>query len=121
MDVGKLRTKLHALDWNTLFSCSDPEMCWQILVSNITQVADAMCPIKKFKISKVKKNWVHDTLLEMINDRDQARNKFRRTKTPEDKAQYIHLRSQTEKCVDVARQEFTKHNLHKYEGDVKKF
>ena len=29
-----------------------------------------MCPIKEFKISKVKKNWVHDTLLEMINDRD---------------------------------------------------
>ena len=121
LDVGRLRTELHALDWNTLFSCSDPEMCWQILVSNITIVADAMCPIKQFKISKVKKNWVHDTLLEMINDRDQARNKFRRTKTPEDNAQYIHLRNQTKKCVDVARQEFTKHNLHKYEGDVKKF
>ena len=119
--IAKLQEDLTNLNWSPFYDCVDPSVCWDIMLKNITTVADRQCPLKKIKIKKIKLPWVNHGILETINDRGNALKPFERTKNPTDWTTYKRLRNEVKRGVREAREDFTVETLERTAGDHKKF
>ena len=55
-------------------------MIWNYLLDTMQLFINEQCPLKKFKISKVKEPWVTPELLEFIKDKDKVLKKTKKNK-----------------------------------------
>ena len=122
LDIAKLQDDLTNLNWSPFYDCVDHlSVCWDIMLKNITTVADRQCPLKKIKVKQIRLPWVNHGILETINDRDNALKLFERTKNPTDWTTYKRLRNEVKRGVREAREYFTVKTLERTAGDHKKF
>ena len=78
-DIENFKRLLSDHDWNELNNMNSPDLKWAYFHSVINGILDNLCPIKKFKISKVKQPWITPHLLELIKDKDYMLKKAKKT------------------------------------------
>ena len=69
-DKYQLGMHLNQMEWNGFMESDDPNVLWDMMLSNITDSLDILCPKKTFRIRKYKEPWISQELLEIINEKD---------------------------------------------------
>ena len=80
-----------------------------------------MCPVTNFKFSKKRPQYLSNTLLNQIKDRDYFYKKAKKTKSIDDWRIAKHLRNQTNKNIRRAKADFITKQLHDSRNDTSKF
>lgn len=66
-----------------IFSDHDPDRVWGVIFRHICGVIEAHCPLRSFRITTSKPEYLTDTILALMPQRDKAFRVARRLKTPE--------------------------------------
>ena len=103
------------------FEMKKPDKVWQCLINHINNDLDQHCPIRKFQILIYKPDWVNNTLLEQIRDRDYFYKKAKTTKNEDDWNIAKHLRNVTNSNIRKAKANYTIQKLNQLKGDSTKF
>ena len=120
-DVNIFKQEIVEQNWNELFASTEPEKIWDIMLSKITEVADNMCPVKEFKIKKYKDPWITPEILDLINEKDRALKKAKKTKKELDWIIARHLRNNCLSKIRKSKGEFVRDELDTHKSDSKKF
>ena len=80
-----------------------------------------MCPIKNFRISQKKEDWITNDLLEILRDKDYFLSKAKKYNNPDDWNVARRLRNQAKKLTKHARADFVKTKLEENKNDTKTF
>lgn len=78
-DTLKFNDDIQNIDRNYIFSQDDPNEAWGRLHTHIAMVIDAHCQVRKLKVTIDRPNYLNDELLHLMNDRDKAFKKARKT------------------------------------------
>lgn len=70
LDIDFLTNRLHKLDWQSFYACTNPNDCWKIYYENILEILDQFYPMTEFKKVRIKSPWLNNELFEKINERD---------------------------------------------------
>ena len=54
------------------------------MITNTRDSIDEICPLRNFKINKLKEPWISNELIEKIKDKDRAMKKAKKSKKDED-------------------------------------
>ena len=63
---------------------NNTEDLWSVMIDNITNCIDNMCPLKQFKVRNSDKPWFTNEILEQIKDKDRAFRKAKRSGKSDD-------------------------------------
>ena len=69
-DILTLQQAIDQIDWSTFLDENDPNIMWDIYLSNITEKVDALYPVKNYHINQQKESWINDDLMHMIIEKD---------------------------------------------------
>ena len=120
-DGNVFRQELVEQDWDGFFAREDPKELWNIMLENINNIADNMCPVKSFKVKKYRDPWISPEILEIIRDKDRALKRAKRTKLDEDWKEAKRLRNNCLGRIRKARGDLIREELDTYKSDSKKF
>lgn len=68
--VEALEKQLRSLNWNDLCHEDNPNYLWDIIVTKLTKIADLLCPVTTFHITKQRPVYFTSELIEYIKERD---------------------------------------------------
>ena len=120
-DKTQFKNKLSEYNWDNLQDINNVDRKWAYLHKTISDILDEMCPIKKFKINKIKQPWITPQLLELIKDKDFKLAKAKRSKLPADWMEARKIRNFCTKRLRNAKAEFIRDKMIATGGDQKKF
>ena len=103
---NRFRELLLSIDWTGFDNANDVDRAWQTILDNIKQITDTMCPLKEFKVNKLKEAWITNELLELIKDKDRALSWAKRTGREEDWSTARSLRNNAIKALRKAKSDF---------------
>ena len=83
-DQELFQENLANLDWENLYECNDVDQAWNILLENIRQEIELLCPLKDIKIKKQKDPWITNEILEFIHDKNNILQSAKLSNLPED-------------------------------------
>ena len=69
-DKDLFRARLNDHNWEHLHDIVSPERKWAYFHQIVENILNQMCPIKEFRINKLKEPWITPQLLELIKDKD---------------------------------------------------
>ena len=72
------------LDWNDFFNSRDPNEMWDMMLDKIKRIADAICPLKSYKVKGKRKPWITNEAIEAIKDKDRLLRQAKNSGTWED-------------------------------------
>lgn len=78
----KLEEILKSIDNTEITEAKDPNICWELLLKNITTAADMLCPIIELHIRENTAQYLNNELLELQHDRDYFAKKAELTGDP---------------------------------------
>ena len=116
-----LQDKLREMDWVEFFGIENPNECWDILYSRITNVLDNICPEKNFKVNIYREDWMNKDIMERIIDKDKALKKAKRTNNLEDWKMAKKLRNDVGYLVDMAKKQHFQEEYENSKDDPKRF
>ena len=80
-DTERFQELLNTKDWTIYDSIDDNvDDMWKIFETNITQVLDQMCPIRKLTVPESKPKWMNNEILVLMRKRDAMYKNARRKK-----------------------------------------
>ena len=120
-DIETFQDRLQQHNWGNLVAETCPNKIWAELIEVIEMYINEQCPLKEFRISRVKEPWITPELLEFIKDKDKALKKAKRTRLPEDWVLARRLRNECLARVRNCKAEFIKNELTSNQDDSKKF
>ena len=120
-DTDVFKNELVTQDWDEFYANNDPDKLWEIMLLNINNVADWMCPMKNVNIKKYRDPWVTPEILELIRDKDQALKKAKRTKNDQNWKTAKRLRNSCLTQVRKAKGDLIRSELDNNKSDSKKF
>ena len=115
------KEKLRNLDWTNLFEIENPNTAWDILIGNIIEILESICPLKEFSVNEYKEKWMNRDLMELIIDKDLALKKAKKTKKQEDLSCARKIRNKTGKIIEKAKTDFLENEFINSKGDPKRF
>ena len=115
------QTKLQTESWDQFFQSDDPEFCWRILIDIISKHIDLMCPIIDMRVREKSDPWITNELIELIQDKDKALARAKRSNNTDDWALARSLRNLTKSYIKKAKSDFIKENFTHFGNDTKKF
>ena len=71
---------LNSKNWEQFDNNNDPEEMWKVMVTNLKDSIDEICPLRNFKIKRFKEPWITNELIEKIKDKDRAMKKAKQIK-----------------------------------------
>lgn len=86
---------LHTLPWHVFIETADIDKKIQILNEFILKIFDIHAPLRQVKVTKARAPWLTDTLKIMMRHRDDAKSKYKISKSQTDWENYKLLRNQT--------------------------
>ena len=107
-------------DWGNFDQLNDPNRLWDLMLLNVSDSLDNICPLKNFKIKKYKEPWLSQELLELIKDKDIYLKKAKRTKLPNDWEIGRRYRNDCLAKIRKAKADFVKSELDIKSNDSKK-
>ena len=66
-DTDLFTSELVEQDWTEFFANENPNDLWEIMLSRIINIADEMCPVKKFNIKKYRDPWITPEMVAVAN------------------------------------------------------
>ena len=99
----------------------DPNKCWELLKTMITETADRLCPIRVRRIRVHTVKYLTHQLLELQKDRDYFVDKARKSKDPGDRFIAGCLIRKARNEIDKARANYYKHLAEQYNQNHKKY
>ena len=106
-------------NWNELHEFESAEFKWAYFHQVVIKFLDQMCPIKKFKINRVKQPWITPQLLELIKDKDFKFKKAKNSKLFDDMKEARQIRNSCTKRLRKAKADFIRNQL-KQMREIKK-
>ena len=94
---------------------------WNAMYTRIKNVVDSLCPIKKYKFSKEKPNWLTNDIVLLMKERDRCLRKYSKTRLEVDKKEMRKIRNLVNISVKNARADYIKEKLETHKNDPKKF
>ena len=94
---------------------------WAYFHNAIKNILDELCPIKKFKINKLKQPWITPHLLELIKDKDFKLKKAKKTKKEADWKEARRIRNYCTARLRQSKADFIKDKMRANGDDQKKF
>ena len=107
-------------DWGNFDQLNDPNRLWDLMLLNISDSLDNICPLKNSKIKKYKEPWLSQELLELIKDKDIYLKKAKRTKLPNDWEIARRYRNDCLAKIRKAKADFVKSELDINSNDSNK-
>lgn len=120
-NVNLFQSNLKHDDWTTFYNTSNPDNCWDIMYNKIINHISTMCPVRHFKVKEREVPWITNELIELINDKDRALSKAKKSNKTEDWKKARKLRNDANKATKIAKAKYIQNNLYRFSGDVKKF
>ena len=108
-------------DWGNFFATRDPDTLWEIMESRILDVIEDMCPLKAFKVNKLREPWITNEAIEAIKDKDRLLSRAKRTKDEEDWIRAKRARNVVGRDLELLRADFLKQQQEEHREDPKKF
>ena len=108
-------------NWENYETLINPNDIWQLFYNNILLSINTMCPLKTYNIRKIKEIWVTNEILEMINDKDIALRRAKRTRLDNDWRIARRLRNDCVSTIRKAKADFIQNELQENISDSKKF
>ena len=68
--MAKFKKLLTDHNWEALDNLNNPDLQWAYFHNEVSKILDKLCPVKEFKINKLKQPWITPQLLELIKDKD---------------------------------------------------
>ena len=93
-------------DWTDFNDSVDPNTCWEIMIGNILRVLETQCPSRMLTVKEVNNPWITREALELINDKDRALSKAKRTNREQDWREARLMRNQVGVAIQNMRREF---------------
>ncbi|KAL1447149.1 hypothetical protein WDU94_015605 [Cyamophila willieti] len=108
IDSGALSESLVSLDWEPLLSESNVNRKAEMLRYKVIEVFDHFAPQTESRVTRPPIPWMNADIKRSMHLRDKLWIKYRRTKTPEDRARYNAQKNATNYEVRRAQQHFSK-------------
>ena len=119
-DRDRFIKDLKASDWSEFDVETDPNKMWDLMKSNILNSIDKQCPLKQIRVKDRNDPWITQGIIELINDKDEARKKAKRSNKDEDWARARTLKHLVKNTLKNAKRDFILNNLND-KKDAKKF
>ena len=92
-----------------------------MMVSNIKKTINELCPLKHFKIKKLREPWISNELLEQMKDKDRLLRKATKSKKSDDWKAAKRARNECAANVRRAKSDFVNLELANNMDDSKTF
>ncbi|MEO0684105.1 MAG: reverse transcriptase family protein, partial [Cyanobacteria bacterium J06649_11] len=117
----RLREDVSKIDWNPVYNSTEVESAVNIFTSALQAVFDKNAPQIEKRIKGRPCSWMDEDTKRLMNKRDQAFRKSRRSKNPNDRQRYKLLRNQCTSRIKKAKSTHHKNILNENANNPKKF
>ena len=117
----QFQERIRNADWRGFDESQCPIREWEIMKQNIEEIIDNMCPIKTFKISKIKQPRITAPLIELIKDKDIALKNVKKKKDENLWKEAKRLRNICTNRLRKAKADYIKANLTNNHNNPKNF
>ena len=119
------RQRLESVDWTEIYSIENVDLASDFLESRVVEILDEMCPQNTIQYRKECKSWLSDDTKDMMNIRDETRERARVTKDAEEWKNYKSQRNLVNRLVNQDRKThyddlYTRHHRNKDVGALYK-
>ena len=73
LNVRQYQMKVQNVDWNEIYSYRDVNLAYNFLESNLRNILDQMIPIKESSTKWKTKNWITESTINRMKERDELR------------------------------------------------
>ena len=111
-------------NWENYFEVNDLTILWDVLMRNISQSLDTLCPIKPLTVVDCKPGWLSNAILLQMRERDKAFRKARRTKLHADWDRAKQIRNELSRYttnIKTAKSYFIRTKLENNKNNPRKF
>ena len=120
LNEDRLTDLLNDYDWEEIAGLNVDDG-WNVMYTRIMNVVDTLCPIKTFKFSRDKPNWLKNDIILLMKERDRCLRKYSKTHLETDKTNMRKIRNLVNISVKNARADYIKEKLETHKNDPKKF
>lgn len=103
IDLDSLRKDAMDTPWHEIYECEDIDTKVQTFNGFIRKLMEKHSPIKTFKAKNNSSPWMDGEISKLINERDKARLKAKKSKTPGDYSAFKMLRNKTKQEIRNAK------------------
>ena len=108
-------------DWGELYTSSNANDNWEIIINRISVEINRTCPLRDFKVKSKRDPWINNEILEKIKDKDQARRRAKASGLADDWRTAAREKNEVRQIIRRAKTDYIKGNLERHKGDAKKF
>ena len=121
IDIGRFNEHLEAIDWESIYELDSVDAMVDTFNHCVTTLFDTHAPLKTVKIRESKSlPWVTDNVKLMIDLRNEAHTRSRRTGTERDRHQYKELRELVARSIFWEKRAYYNQLVNSQLGDSKK-
>ena len=102
LNTDQLKTQMSQVDWNPLYSCTDPNLAYDILETKLREALDSQIPVKQIQTRKDHRSWMSRRTNETMEARDNARVK---ATTTDNSNNWKEFRTQRNKVTEMVRKD----------------
>ena len=103
-DKDILQENLLAVNWNAFYTLRNPDEAWSFMKHEIVNAVNMMCPIVKRRARCKNDPWISKEIVELINDKNKAMKRAKKTKSEDDWMLAKRLRNDVKDVVRKAKQ-----------------
>ena len=118
-DKNDFVSRLQLLDWNSVLESSDVNTAWNKFSTMFRNVIDKVAPVKEIRLKQRNKPWFSGEVRDMIQRRNQALLKFRRTKNNIDYLEFKRIRNQTHHKIQSYKKNYVLDQLEESQNNAK--
>ena len=119
-DKNDFVSQLNLVDWSSVIYCDNVNLAWSNFKKLFMSVLDKVAPIKQVRLKQKSEMWFSSEIVNLISLRDQAFNKYVKTKSSEHHDEFKRLRNLTQRSIKTAKQSYVKDHIENNSGNIKK-
>jgi len=112
--------KLEQVNWNEVTVCDNVDTAWSIFKTKLLSVIDEIAPVKNVRIKQNTNPWMTDEIIQLIQERNTALKKFRKTKENTWYDTYLYLRNQVQYKKTKAKSDYFTNQINEHKNHPKK-
>eukprot|EP00794_Sanderia_malayensis_P010377 gene10377-11459_t len=120
-DAGKLAEDPKLINWGLLYDCNNIELAANTFTKTLKDIFDKHAPFKSKIIKGKAAPWLKVDLRKLMNERDQALRKARKTKSQEDFQVFKELRNKCNGKLKEAKRKYHQNLINESQGNARKF
>ena len=120
-DPKNLVADLRNINWESLYSCFDVDIAANIFTETLKGLFDKHAPFKTKVVKGKPAPWLKIDLRLLMDQRDRALRKSRKTKTENDLRAYKNLRNECNKKLKEAKRKYHRNLISESQGNAKQF